>query len=119
MSYRVVKDSPLEYRLNWVVEKMLENGIMELIDNYSTFLISIASISTRLKDQAKSNIVQSNNVGASIFFTMDNFRKIYLFYNVLLSLAVVIFIAEILYDRSKLIIRRMCKRIYRKCRFRF
>lgn len=117
MSYRVVKNSPLEYRLNWIVEQMLENGIMELMDNYSKFLISIASISN--KDQAKSNIVKPNNIDASNFFTMDNLMKVYCLYYLFLLLAVVIFIAEILYDRNNLIIRRMYKRIYRKCRLRF
>lgn len=119
MSYRVTRHSPLEFKLNWIVEQMLENGFMELIDRYSTFLIAISAISTRLRNPMTLSITPDNNIDASNFFPTQILEKIYFCYYLILLIAAGIFVAEIVYDRKKLIIQRIYRRIARKYRVKF
>lgn len=88
LSYRVAKNSPIEDKLNELVERIFEAGFVDVMQRYTTYLISLAAI---LPD---SNIRLHPNSTANEANLTENLLTFFTYYIYMFGIAIFVFIGE-------------------------
>lgn len=91
MSYRVKKHSPLETRLNVIIQRIIENGLMGYSDEYGLYLIRL---STMIAKYRQYNNMTFEDDTKYFFLTMDHLKIICIYYYGCMFVAAAIFIGE-------------------------
>lgn len=117
MSYRVKKYLPFEARLNVVVQRIIENGMMSEFEHFNLNLIRLSSmISTYHRYNDNATIAHDIN---TFLLTIDHLGMLYIYYCGIMFASIVIFLGELFYFKrnhalQKNKIRKM--HLHFKCR---
>lgn len=112
LSYMVVKQSPLEFRINSIIGSLTESGLTNWLEDYSWFTINIAGfLPKQTKPMRYSNTYALRPLEIT-FFTLDHLRMAFIYYGGMLAIATCVFVIELIIngnvaEQVRMILRRL------------
>lgn len=103
MSYQVKKNSPIEERVDSVIQAFIEAGLTKSLLAYAKHLFQLSS---SIANRNSSDVLSKQRIG---LFTMNAFSSILSLYFAVLFIAVLVFIGEIVYVKKSKIINKYFK----------
>lgn len=108
MSYQVKKNSPIEERLDNVIQTFIEAGLTKSLLVYAKHLFELSS---SIANRNSTEVLVKQRIG---LFTITHISSILSVYFAVLCIAVLVFIGEIVYVKKSEIINKYLK-WFRKC----